>query len=117
VRSLYAAVLKAQEGAVRAVQDMTPARAVDSAARRVLAKRGLARYFTHSIGHGVGLEIHERPRLGKGETTRLQVGSVVTVEPGVYLEGLVGVRIEDTVLVGPRGPEILTPAPKEKWIV
>ena len=117
VRSLYSAVLQAQEGAVRAVQDSIPARHVDSAARRVLANRGLARYFTHSTGHGVGLEIHEAPRLGKGEATRLRAGSVVTVEPGVYLEGFGGIRIEDTVLVGPCGAEILTPASKEKWIV
>jgi Xaa-Pro aminopeptidase len=116
VRSLYSAVLKAQEGAIRSVQDSTPTGEVDSAARRTLAKHRLARYFTHSTGHGVGLEIHERPRLAKGETTCLRSGSVVTVEPGVYLEGLGGIRIEDTVLVGPEGAEILTPASKENWI-
>jgi Xaa-Pro aminopeptidase len=116
-RSLYSAVLKAQEGAIRTVQDSTRTGDVDSAARRILAKHGLARYFTHSTGHGVGLEIHERPRLGKGETTSLRSGSVVTVEPGVYLEGYGGIRIEDTVLVGPDGPEILTPAAKNNWII
>jgi Xaa-Pro aminopeptidase len=116
VRSLYSAVLQAQEGAIRSVQDATPTGEIDSAARRILAKHRLARYFTHSTGHGVGLEIHERPRLGKGETTCLRSGSVVTVEPGVYLEGLGGIRIEDTVLVGSEGPEILTPASKENWI-
>ena len=117
IRSLYSAVLKSQEGAIRSVQDSTPAGEVDSAARRILTKHGLARYFTHSTGHGVGLEIHERPRLGKGETTCLRSGSVVTVEPGVYLEGVGGIRIEDTVLVGPEGPEILTPASKECWVI
>jgi Xaa-Pro aminopeptidase len=116
VRSLYSAVLQAQEGAIRSVQDSTPTGEVDSAARRILAKHRLARYFTHSTGHGVGLEIHERPRLAKGETTCLRSGSVVTVEPGVYLEGLGGIRIEDTVLVGLEGCEILTPASKENWI-
>jgi len=116
-RNLYSAVLKAQAGAIRAAQDSAPAGKVDSAARRILAKHGLARYFTHSTGHGVGLEIHERPRLGKGETTCLRSGSVITVEPGVYLEGFGGIRIEDTVLVGPDGPEILTPAPKDNWII
>ncbi len=110
VRDLYSAVLKSQHGAVRMVQDSTPAAEVDSTARRILAKHGLARFFTHSTGHGVGLEIHERPRLGRGETVSLRAGSVVTVEPGVYLEGFGGIRIEDTVLVGPDGPEILTPA-------
>jgi Xaa-Pro aminopeptidase len=117
VRSLYSAVLKSQEGAIRSVQDSTPTGEVDSAARRILAKNSLARYFTHSTGHGVGLEIHERPRLAKGETTCLRSGSVVTVEPGVYIEGFGGIRIEDTVLVGPDGPEILTLAPKDNWVI
>jgi Xaa-Pro aminopeptidase len=117
VRSLYAAVVKAQSGAVRSVRDGVKAGDIDSTARRILAEHGLARYFTHSTGHGVGLEIHERPRLAKGETTRLRAGSVVTVEPGVYLEGLGGVRVEDTVLVGPDNPEVLTPASKERWVI
>jgi Xaa-Pro aminopeptidase len=117
VRSLYSAVLKAQEGAIRSVRESTSTGEIDSTARRILAKHRLARYFTHSTGHGVGLEIHERPRLGKGETACLRSGSVVTVEPGIYLEGLGGIRIEDTVLVGPDGPEILTPASKEYWVI
>ena len=117
VRKLYSAVLNAQLGAIRSVQDSTPAREIDSAARRVLSKYRLARYFTHSTGHGVGLEIHERPRLAKAETVCLRYGSVVTVEPGVYLQGFGGIRIEDTVLVGSDEPEILTPAPKDNWIV
>jgi Xaa-Pro aminopeptidase len=117
VRNLYSAVLQAQAGAVRSVQDSSPAAKIDSTARGILAKHGLARYFTHSTGHGVGLEIHERPRLGKGETTCLRAGSVVTVEPGIYLEGFGGIRIEDTVLVGSESPEILTPASKERWVI
>ncbi len=117
VRTLYSAVVKAQRGAVRSVQDGVKAGDVDSTARQILEGRGLAQYFTHSTGHGVGLEIHERPRLGKGETTCLRAGSVVTVEPGVYLEGLGGIRVEDTVLVGPGGPEVLTPASTEHWII
>ncbi len=117
VRDLYSAVLKAQAGAVRSVQDTASAGQIDSVARRILGKHRLARYFTHSTGHGVGLEIHERPRLGKGETTCLRSGSVVTVEPGVYVEGFGGIRIEDTVLVGPDGPEVLTPASKDHWVI
>ena len=117
VRTIYSAVLQAQEGAVRTVHDSIPAGEIDSAARRILAKHRLARYFTHSTGHGVGLEIHERPRLAKGVTTRVGAGSVVTVEPGVYLEGFGGIRIEDTVLVGREGAEILTPAPKDHWVI
>jgi len=117
VRKLYSAVLKAQEEAVRTVQEGTPAGEIDAAARRILAKHGVARFFLHSTGHGVGLEIHERPRLGKGETTCLRAGSVITVEPGIYLEGVGGIRIEDTVLVGPKDPEILTPASKQSWVI
>jgi Xaa-Pro aminopeptidase len=117
VRNLYSAVLKSQEGAVHSVRESAVTGEIDSTARRNLAKHGLARYFTHSTGHGVGLEIHERPRLAKGETAQLRSGSVVTVEPGVYLEGFGGIRIEDTVLVGRDSPEILTPASKENWVV
>jgi Xaa-Pro aminopeptidase len=117
VRSLYSAVLKSQEGAIRSIHDSTPTGEIDSVARRILAKQRLGKYFTHSTGHGVGLEIHEKPRLGKGETTCLKSGSVVTVEPGIYMEGFGGLRIEDTVLVGSEGPEILTPASKEHWVI
>jgi Xaa-Pro aminopeptidase len=117
IRNLYSAVLKAQAMAVRTVRDTVSAGAIDAAARRTLAKHGLARYFTHSTGHGVGLEIHERPRLAKGQITRLRSGAVVTVEPGVYLEGFGGIRIEDTVLVGSGPPETLTPAPKDSWVI
>jgi Xaa-Pro aminopeptidase len=115
VRRLYASVLEAQQEALAAVQAGARAGDVDAVARRVLARRGLGRFFTHSTGHGVGLEVHESPRLGKGEAKRLEAGCVLTVEPGIYLEGLGGIRIEDTVLVRAEGPEILTPAPKDAW--
>ncbi len=117
VRSLYRAVLEAQQQAVNALQTGVRGGDVDAAARRVLKRRGLGRYFTHSTGHGVGLDVHERPRLGRGEKTRLQPGCVVTAEPGIYLEGFGGIRLEDTVLVSPNGPEILTPATKERWYI
>lgn len=117
VRGFYNAVLKAQRGAVRSVQDGVKAGDVDSAARSVLAESHLSRFFTHSTGHGVGLEIHERPRVARGETTCLRAGSVATIEPGIYLEGLGGIRIEDTVLVGQDGREVLTPAPLESWVI
>ncbi len=117
VRRLYSAVLDAQERALEVIRVGTRAEAVDREARRVLARRGLAKYFTHSTGHGVGLEIHERPRLGRGDKTRLEVGHVVTAEPGIYLEGFGGIRIEDTLLVGEDGPEVLTPASKENWFI
>ena len=117
VRSLYDAVAEAQEEAVRAALPGVRAGDVDAVARRSLRARGLAGLFTHSTGHGVGMEIHEMPRLARGEKGRLQTGQVVTVEPGVYSQGWGGIRIEDTILVGTTGPEVLTPASKDKWIV
>jgi Xaa-Pro aminopeptidase len=117
VRSLFNAVVEAQEKAARSALPGFRAGDVDAVARRSLAERGLARFFTHSTGHGVGMETHEMPRLARGEKARLQSGNTVTVEPGVYLEGWGGIRIEDTILVGPGGPEVLTPAPKDQWIV
>lgn len=117
VVNLYKAVLGAQRKAVDALRPGARCCDVDAAARRVLERRGLEKLFTHSTGHGVGLDIHERPRLAKTEKTRLKAGSVVTAEPGIYLEGLGGIRLEDTVLVGENGPEILTPASMEHWIV
>ncbi|HUZ46077.1 MAG TPA: Xaa-Pro peptidase family protein [Terriglobia bacterium] len=113
VRRLYAAVRDAQEEAVEASRAGRPACDVDRAARKLLGSKKLESYFTHSIGHGVGLEIHEKPRLGRSEKTRLGNGCVITVEPGVYLEGVGGIRVEDTVLVTAGAPEVLTPATKE----
>ena len=85
---------------------------VDEAARSVLRRAGLAEAFSHSTGHGVGLEIHEPPRIGAGQTTRLLAGMVVTIEPGIYLAGRFGIRIEDMVAVTANGGQVLTPAPK-----
>jgi Xaa-Pro aminopeptidase len=85
---------------------------VDEAARSVLRKAGLAEAFSHSTGHGVGLEIHESPRIGAGQAARLLPGMVVTIEPGIYLPGQFGIRIEDMVAVTRTGGQVLTPAPK-----
>jgi Xaa-Pro aminopeptidase len=117
VRKLYNAVLEAQSRGIEALANGVPADKVDSAARGVLDRKGLGKYFTHSTGHGVGMEVHEAPRLGKRSKTPVCPGCVVTIEPGIYLEGLGGIRIEDTVLVGAGGPEILTPASKTHWFL
>jgi Xaa-Pro aminopeptidase len=111
-RDAYEAVLEAQEAAVAAVSAGVACGEVDEAARSVLRKAGLAEAFSHSTGHGVGLEIHEAPRIGANQTTRLQPGMVITIEPGVYLEGRFGIRIEDMVAVTRNGGQVLTPAPK-----
>jgi|YelNatPaOPRAMG01_1025707.scaffolds.fasta_scaffold43824_1 Xaa-Pro aminopeptidase len=115
IRMLYNQVREAQERAVKVVVPGLRTGDVDAEARKVLDKRKLERYFTHSTGHGVGIEIHEMPRLARGDKSRLQKGNVITVEPGVYLEGLGGVRIEDTILVTGGKPENLTPATKDGW--
>ena len=113
VRAMYRAVLEAQQAARDAVSPGVRAGDVDRAARKSLGKRGLASYFTHSTGHGLGLEVHEMPRLGKGEEMVLQEGMVVTLEPGVYLEGFGGIRIEDDVVVTAKGAADLTTATRE----
>jgi Xaa-Pro aminopeptidase len=113
VRRLYDAVLEAQEAAKAAIRPGVAAWKVDAAARSVLRHRGLARHFTHSTGHGLGIEVHEMPRLGRGDDTVLEEGMVVTVEPGVYVEGLGGIRIEDDVVVAAGGGVDLTNAPRE----
>jgi Xaa-Pro aminopeptidase len=109
----YRAVLESQLAGVNAVKPGATAGAVDGIVRRVLKKHGLDREFIHSTGHGLGLEIHEPPRLGRKDKTKLEPGMAITIEPGVYIEGWGGIRIEDTVLVTAQGCEILTPTPKE----
>ncbi len=116
-RRLYESVAAAQQETVQGLRPGLQAGQADAIAREALTRKGLADFFTHSTGHGVGLEVHERPRLGRGDQTPLPAGSVVTVEPGVYVEGYGGVRIEDTVLVVESGPEVLTPAAKEPWFI
>jgi Xaa-Pro aminopeptidase len=111
-REAYEAVLEAQEAGVEAVRPGASCGEVDEAARGVLRRAGLAEAFFHSTGHGVGLEIHEPPRIGAGQTTRLLAGMVVTIEPGIYLAGQFGIRIEDMVAVTRTGGQVLTPAPK-----
>jgi Xaa-Pro aminopeptidase len=85
---------------------------VDEAARGILRREGFGEAFSHSTGHGVGLEIHEPPRVGVGQSTRLVAGMVVTIEPGVYFAGQFGIRIEDMVAVTRSGGQVLTPTPK-----
>jgi Xaa-Pro aminopeptidase len=110
---IYRAVLEAQQEAEQAVRAGQKCSVIDRAARRVLGRYGYARFFTHSTGHGLGLEIHEPPRIGRGQAAPLPEGAVVTVEPGVYVPGYGGVRIEDVVLVRKERGEVLTKTTKE----
>ena len=112
-KKAYKAVLEAQLAAIDAIRPGAKTSAVDKAARDVLKAHGLEKEFIHSTGHGLGLEIHEPPRIGRKDKTKLEEGMAITVEPGVYIEGWGGIRIEDTVLVTATGCEILTPTGKE----
>jgi Xaa-Pro aminopeptidase len=109
----YQAVREAQQAAVAAVEPGVKVSAVDEAARKVLRSNGLGRFFTHSTGHGVGLEIHEAPRIAAGQDEELRPGMVITIEPGAYIPGKWGVRIEDMVVVTEQGADVLTPTSKE----
>ena len=111
-REWYDAVLEAQLVGIATVRPGVTAGEVDEATRSVLRKAKLERYFTHSTGHGVGLEIHEPPRLGKQQAERFAPGMVVTIEPGIYVPGKGGIRIEDMVVVTGNGCEVLTPVTK-----
>lgn len=112
-RLAYEAVKDAQQTALEAVQPGKTVGEVDLAARKLLHKRNLGKYFTHSTGHGLGLEIHEAPRVAAAQNELLRPGMVITIEPGVYVPGKWGVRIEDTVVVTEKGCEILTAGSKD----
>jgi Xaa-Pro aminopeptidase len=112
-RGVFESVREAQQAAVEAVRPGVSVGEVDRAARKLLHKKHLSKFFTHSTGHGVGLEIHEAPRVAAGQTEVLHPGMVITIEPGVYVPGKWGVRIEDMVVVTDKGCEVLTPTSRE----
>ena len=112
-RRMLEVVLESQDAGVQAVRAGATAAEVDAVCRSVIDEAGWGEAFLHSTGHGVGLDIHEEPRVSGRSTATLVAGHVVTVEPGVYLPGLGGVRIEDTVLVTDDGCDRLTLAPKD----
>src|SRR6185312_12977380 len=114
---LYELVAASQRAGREAVKPGVALRDVDAASRRVIADAGYADKFTHGLGHGVGLEIHEAPGISASAAGTLLAGSAVTVEPGVYLPDRGGVRIEDTLVVGETAPDLLTRFPKELAIL
>ncbi len=113
IAEVYAVVLRAQLAAIATVRPGVQAKEVDAAARKVIAAAGYGDYFTHSVGHGIGLLVHEQPFLRANTESRLEAGMVVTVEPGIYLPGSIGIRIEDDILVTADGREVLTSVPKD----
>mgnify|MGYP000190096321 CR=1 FL=1 len=118
---VYNIVLQAQDAALAAIRPGVKAKDLDAAARKVFASARLksapdlklADHFTHGIGHGIGLEIHEAPRVRSNSEDVLENGMVITIEPGIYIPGWGGVRIEDDILVTPHGPHLLTTLPRE----
>jgi Xaa-Pro aminopeptidase len=117
VRDAYAVLVEAQEVGVQAATVGTPCADVDAAARRVIADAGFGEYFVHRTGHGIGTEEHEDPYMVAGNRLPLAPGHAYSVEPGIYLPGRFGMRLEDIVVCTPEGPERLTHAPRDLAVV
>lgn len=117
MRRVYDTVLRAQLAGLTAAKAGVPGSEVDKAARTVIEQAGYGEYFGHALGHSLGLEIHEAPNFSPGEETLMPVGAVVSCEPGIYLPGRFGVRIEDVVILTETGCENITTAPKELIIL
>lgn len=115
-KEVYSLVKKAHDGALEAVKAGIPCRDIDSMARSCIEDANLGKYFTHGTGHGVGLDVHEAPRIADKSENILEAGMVVTIEPGVYIPDRWGIRIEDMVLVKEKGFEVLTKVPKDFMI-
>mgnify|MGYP001564497230 CR=1 FL=1 len=109
-REVYNAVKQAQEKGLRQIKPQVMAKRIDAAARNFIREKGYADFFGHNLGHGVGLEVHELPRISPREEALIQPGMVFTVEPGIYLPGKLGVRIEDMVVVTEKGAEVISGA-------
>ena len=113
LQTVYAVVAEAQRRAIAAMKPRASSKAVDTIARSYIAEQGFGEFFNHGLGHGFGLQIHEAPFFRPNVDVPLEAGMVVTCEPGIYLPGEFGVRIEDDVLITPDGPEVLTHCPRE----
>ena len=117
MRSVYQTVLNAQLAGIAAAKAGVTGERVDGAARKVISDAGYGDYFGHSFGHSVGVEIHENPNATPPNDQPLPVGTVVSAEPGIYLPGKLGVRIEDVIVITEQGCQDITLAPKELLIL
>jgi len=116
-RKVYEAVLHAQQIGIRKIKIGMKAKDLDATARDFLAKKGFAKNFIHSLGHGIGRKIHEAPKIGPKSKAILKEGAAITIEPGIYLKGRFGVRIEDTILLKKSSVEILTKFAKKLTVL
>ncbi|HUN65367.1 MAG TPA: aminopeptidase P family protein [Bacteroidota bacterium] len=116
-RKIYAIVLEAQQAAIARASNGVKAKEVDAAARTIIRNHGYEKFFRHSLGHGIGLQIHEQPRISMLSKATLEPGNVVTIEPGIYLPGFGGVRIEDDIVIRKGAAEILNHSSKDLLIL
>lgn len=114
---IYSVVLNAQESAIKSIKDGVDAVSIDKAARDIIRRGGYVDYFGHGTGHGIGLSVHERPNISWRSKEKIRKGMVFTVEPGIYLPGKCGVRIEDMVMVTKNSADVLTTLPKKLYII
>ncbi len=117
MKNIYSIVLKAQLAGIAAARAGIPGSEIDGAARKVIEDAGYGKYFGHGFGHSLGLDIHEAPNANPAGSTLMPVGAVVSAEPGIYLPGRFGVRIEDVMVLNETGCEVITKAPKEQLII
>lgn len=117
MKNIYAIVLKAQLAGIAAARAGIPGKEIDGAARKVIVDAGFGQYFGHGFGHSLGLDIHEAPSANPSGEALMPVGAVVSAEPGIYLPGKFGVRIEDVMVLNETGCEVITKAPKEQLII
>ena len=117
MKNVYSVVLEAQLAGIAAARSGVPGKVIDKAARDVIERAGYGAYFGHGFGHSLGLDIHEAPNANPRGETPMAVNDLCSAEPGIYLPGKFGVRIEDVMIIRPEGAEVITKAPKSELIV